>query len=103
MNPETRFKEKVYEDLNRLPNIFYEKIQQRSIHGTLDIIFCIRGRYGVLELKREDIKAEPLQIYKMKKIREAGGLAFLTFPENWAEVYSELKTMALGAKAPPLR
>lgn len=44
--------------------------------GVPDIIGCYRGYFIAIEVKDKGKKAKPLQLYQMKKIREAQGIAF---------------------------
>lgn len=44
--------------------------------GEPDLTVCYNGKYVAFELKKdEQEKAKKLQEYKLKKIREAGGIA----------------------------
>ena len=93
VKPESRFKEKVLRGLRALPGCFAEKIQQRSIRGTADIIACIRGWYVALELKVGAGKTDPLQDYVLESVRDAGGLAFVVTPESWDETLRMLSAL----------
>ena len=83
---ETRFKRRVLKKL-RERGAWVEKIQQRAIRGTPDLLGCWAGRFFALELKAsESEKADPLQKHKLEEIREAGGLADTVHPKNLEEV-----------------
>lgn len=45
--------------------------------GCPDILWCHEGRFIAIEVKRPDGDARDLQEIQMRKIREAGGLAFV--------------------------
>ena len=90
---ETKFKEKVQKDLNSLVKCWHEKIQQKSIRGTPDILACINGVFVAIELK-VDSKLSNLQEYKLKKIRASNGIAIEVTPENWEGHFEVLKIIA---------
>ena len=90
--PETVFKEKILPKLRELG--FFEKIQQVCISGTPDILGCIAGHFVAIELKKDKrSKPSKLQIHKLHRIYEAGGLSFVVYPENWEKVYDSLKSI----------
>lgn len=93
--PETVFKERIQPRLKALKNSWWEKIQQVGVIGTPDILGCVSGIFVALELKKDEkAPIEPLQIHKLKKIEQAGGVAFIVYPENWDEVYAQLQLLA---------
>lgn len=93
--PETVFKEKIRPLLEALPNTWVCKTQQISIRGTPDFLLCIAGHFAALELKKDGkTDASPLQQFTLQRIRHAGGYAKLAHPENWNEIYEELKELA---------
>lgn len=96
--PETIFRQKVVRDLTTLPDTAIFSIQQRTIVGDPDLILCIRGRFVALELKSEHGKLSKLQEYKLEKIRKAGGLAFVVFPDDWDDVFINLKTIIIRGR-----
>ena len=93
--PETVFRARIRPSLEELPNTVLFGIQQVAIRGTPDFLLCIGGVFVALELKR-DAKANvtALQKYNIDRIKKAGGIAFVTWPENWHNVYSILKQLA---------
>lgn len=74
--------------LNRLPNVWCESISQRSISGTPDNILCVNGYFVAVEFKKS-LKApvSELQMHKLNKIINAGGLGFIMCPENFETYY----------------
>ena len=65
--PETIFKEKVLEELRKMKNSYWIKIQQLSIRGVPDIIGVVNGRFVALELKKShQEKADKLQEYVLE-------------------------------------
>lgn len=91
MKPETRFKIRALADLRTLG--WAEKIQQKAIRGTPDILACIKGWFIALELKVERNKADPLQDHELRKIDKAGGMALVVYPDDWAEVMRQLAAL----------
>ncbi len=93
--PETRFKEYVIRDLKKLPNTWFSKIQQVAICGIPDFLMCINGKFIALELKASKKESPtPLQQWELESIAHSGGLAFITYPENWENTYEYLKDLA---------
>jgi len=92
--PETVFRARCQEKLKKL-NGYYISIQQVTIVGHPDKLACIWGRFVALEFKKTaKEKPTPMQIYNEKIIKKNGGLHFYVFPENWEEVYAELKKLS---------
>lgn len=60
--------------------------------GVPDILACVNGRFVGIEVKAQNGRPSELQKYNIKKIREAGGLAFIVYPSGW----DELKTILEG-------
>ena len=92
--PETVFRQKVDILLSKIPNSWWESIQQKTIRGTPDKIGCINGKFVALELKASYL-SEPshLQEYKLKEISSSGGVGFVLYPENLADVMKRLMEM----------
>lgn len=81
---ESLFKEKVVRDLrDKLGVVYWIKTQERGRRGVPDIFFCLKGRFGALELKTDSGKPDDLQLQRLAKIREAGGFAIVTCPNQW--------------------
>ena len=57
----------------------------------------VNRRFVALEFKksRKD-KPTKMQEYKLRKIREAGGIAIVVYPENWGMVYNYLLNLSKG-------
>ena len=81
--PETKFRAKFRKRLEAIPYSWWESIQQKSIHGTPDILGCVHGHFVGLELKASiDAPISALQKVKIHRIREAHGIAMVVYPEN---------------------
>ena len=99
--PETRFKIRILPVLRRINLLYVEKIQQKSIRGTLDLILCVNGWYVVLELKVYG-DLDSMQKRNMVRIRNANGYAIETTPENFPGVHKFLKILAKTSRPPPI-
>lgn len=85
MGPEALFQKRVQRFLEKLPRTFAIKVQQKARKGDPDLIICVAGHYVAMELKAsEKAKITALQIHKLQTIANAGGLAMVVCPENWA-------------------
>lgn len=56
--------------------------------GIPDILACVNGRFVAIEVKAQNGKPAELQVYHIKKIREAGGIAFILYPSGWDQFKS---------------
>jgi hypothetical protein len=95
--PETKFRARVDRDLKKLPNSWWESLQQKTIIGSPDKIGCVNGWFIGLELKASaSSRVGELQQHKLTKITEAGGFGLLAFPENWEKTFQFLEQLAHG-------
>lgn len=53
--------------------------------GIPDILACIDGTFHGIELKNEIGQPSALQLYNIKKIKDAGGEAYILRPQNFEE------------------
>lgn len=81
---ETQFKEKVEKWLtdNHAWFIKYWAGAKFTKEGIPDVLACINGRFYGIELKKTGGKPTVLQLLNLKKIREAGGIGVLLYPED---------------------
>lgn len=56
---------------------------QRS--GVPDLLICCNGYFLGVEIKAPNGKASELQIWNVDKIREAGGIAIVLYPDQFEE------------------
>ena len=48
--------------------------------GIPDILACVNGYFVAIEVKAQNGKPSELQLYNVRKIREAGGFAMILYP-----------------------
>lgn len=53
--------------------------------GIPDLLICDGGRFIGIELKADNGRPSLLQIHHLKKIREAGGIGILLYPEMFEQ------------------
>lgn len=95
--PETKFKEKVINDLKKVPNCWFTKIQQLAKSGDPDIVCCVNGLFVGIELKRNaKERPSPLQAWVLEAIAESGGIGCVACPENWSDILSQILNVAYG-------
>lgn len=93
--PETLFRRRVQVKLDKLPNSWWESIQQKAIQGTPDILGCLKGLFIGLELKATAKSAiTPLQVHKLSLIKAAGGYSAIVHPDNLDAVINDLEQIA---------
>lgn len=51
--------------------------------GIPDILACVNGYFVGIEVKAEKGHPSALQLWHIRKIREAGGIAFVLYPEQY--------------------
>lgn len=51
--------------------------------GIPDILVCCKGRFMAVEVKAPNGKPSDLQIYNLRQIDRAGGLAILLYPKDY--------------------
>ena len=87
---ETKFKEKVFDDLKGIKTAWFYKNVAGSVRGIPDVILCHDGHFYAFELK-VDAPTTKLQEYNIKKINKANGTACVVTPNNWGMILQELK------------
>ena len=53
--------------------------------GIPDILCCVNGYFVAIEVKAKNGKPSELQLYNVRKIREAGGIAIVLYPDQFEE------------------
>lgn len=53
--------------------------------GIPDILACVNGYFVGIEVKAQNGKPSELQLYNVRKIREAGGFAVILYPSAFDE------------------
>ena len=51
--------------------------------GVPDILACVNGHFVGIEVKAKDGRPSELQLHNIRKIREAGGFAFVLYPSAY--------------------
>ena len=65
--------------------------------GIPDILVCFRGKFIAIEVKGPKGRPSVLQLITLKKIREAGGIGVLLYPEHFDYFIAYLTGTELGA------
>ena len=90
--PETLFKEKVFKDLSTLKGSWFFKSQEVAQRGIPDVLMSVKGNFVAIELKKDaHAKLDLLQEWTIRKIGATGALALVAYPENWKEVFTQIK------------
>ena len=84
MAEEKRFEEKIKKFLDE-KGCYYIKHFANSYTkvGVPDILACVGGWFMGIEVKASNGKPSALQIHNLIKIRQAGGYAFLLYPDDF--------------------
>lgn len=53
--------------------------------GIPDILACVNGYFVGIEVKAQNGKPSELQLYNVRKIREAGGFAIILYPSGFSQ------------------
>ena len=51
--------------------------------GIPDVLACVNGYFVAIEVKAQNGRPSELQIYHCRKIRDAGGFAFILYPSGF--------------------
>lgn len=51
--------------------------------GIPDVLACVNGYFVGIEVKAQNGKPSELQLYNVRKIREAGGFAMVLYPSGF--------------------
>jgi hypothetical protein len=90
---ETLLKEKVRPLLEKIPQSVWIKTQMKSLRGVPDFMGCIRGRSICLELKTDDGVVDALQVWRLRKWKNAGAYTSVLAPNNLQAVLNELYSL----------
>lgn len=71
--------------------------------GIPDILACVNGYFVGIEVKAQNGRPSPLQMYHCEQIRKAGGFAFIVYPTGWEQLkkfISDLKKDTFDRETP---
>ena len=54
--------------------------------GVPDILACVNGYFMAIEVKADKGKPSELQLWNREKIREAGGISIIVYPNQWEDL-----------------
>ncbi len=76
---ESKFQKKVLMFLRKIVGGHWIKIHASSyqLEGEPDIVGCFEGQFFAFELKQGNYQPTALQLYKIERINEAGGIAIV--------------------------
>ena len=77
--PESEFKKKLIRDVIEPRGAFWSRIDQGGVAkpGDPDLIVCYKGRFIGVECKTYNGSLRPLQIRRIKEIKDAGGICIV--------------------------
>lgn len=84
MAQEKSFENKIKKFLEK-EGAWYVKFFANSFtkSGIPDILACVNGYFVGVEVKAQNGKPSELQLYNIRKIREAGGFAMVLYPSGF--------------------
>lgn len=84
MAAEKNFENKIRSYLDSM-NAWHVKFfaNRNTKRGIPDLLICWYGTFIAIEVKAEDGSPSPLQLRNRKKIREAGGICVVLYPDQW--------------------
>lgn len=91
---EKRFEMKIRKELEKY-NAWVLKTWSNGIQraGIPDLIVCLNGHFVGIEVKAEKGKPSELQKYNIKKIKEAGGIAMIVYPDDFEDIKKLLEQL----------
>jgi len=90
---EARFRTRAMRRINEIPNSLVERIEDPGKRAILDSFGHVGGFAIWLEFKSEDGVPSRLQIKKVYDISTTGGIALFIYPDNFEEVFSDLRSL----------
>ena len=79
-------------------HIKYWAGSQFTKSGVPDILACVNGYFVAIEVKAENGKPSELQLWNIKKIREAGGIAIVLYPSGFDQFKNIINNLEDGYK-----
>ena len=61
--------------------------------GIPDLLICYKGYFIAVEVKASHGYPSDLQLYHLRKIKEAGGKAFLLYPHDFEEFKKHIESL----------
>lgn len=84
MTPEKRFETKVRKFLEERGAYVVKYFGCGfSQAGVPDLLCCYKGRFIALEIKSEKGRPSELQLFNVRRINEAGGMALVLYPKDF--------------------
>ena len=85
------------EFLKKLDRCYFLKTQELARHGVPDFLICLNRWFVAMEAKAScDEEPRELQKHILERIKKAGGISLVVFPENWEQTKTLLKRMSKG-------
>lgn len=86
MAEEKQFETKV-KDFLKSQGVWWLKTWSNGVQrqGVPDLLCCVNGYFVAVELKATKGKPSELQKWNIEKIRDAGGLAIILYPDQFEE------------------
>lgn len=97
MTPEKKFETKIKRYLDSIDAWevkFFANSYTKA--GIPDLLCCVNGYFVGIEVKAEDGRPSALQLHNIRKIREAGGFAFVVYPSGYEKLVKILEDLKLG-------
>lgn len=93
--PESNFSSRFAKALEKIPGVWFVKVQQVAKCGTPDYLICAGGVFIAAELKRNSAeKPSPLQQYNLEAITACGGTARVVTPKTLNSFLTEVREYA---------
>lgn len=86
MAGEKNFENKIKKFLKENGCWFVKYFANRNTRaGVPDLLACVNGYFVAIEVKAENGKPSELQLWNVEKIREAGGIAIVLYPDQFED------------------
>ena len=99
MAQEKRFENKIKRFLSE-QGCYHFKFFANSYtkRGIPDLIACVNGYFVGIEVKAENGTPSELQLYNVRKIQEAGGIAMVLYPKDFEDFKNLIYKLKEGEK-----
>lgn len=97
MAGEKNFENKIKKFLKEQGCWFVKYFANRNTRsGVPDLLACVNGYFVAIEVKGENGKPSELQLWNRDKIREAGGIAIVLYPDQFEDFKQYIKKIKNG-------
>lgn len=91
---EKSFENKIKNFLDSIGAVWYKQFGcSYTKAGTPDLLCCVNGHFVAVEVKAENGRPSPLQLYNIDKISKAGGVVYILYPKDFDKFKQDMEKL----------